>query len=284
MEYQTKKIIFIPLSHDVYLFNSGSERIRCRWLAPLLSADIYDGTQNIDNYDVIIYQKCYLSKQSKELSTKYKDTKLQIFDICDPEWKSFPNEFREMAEKCSFITTSTQDLTNSLRQMGYQSYPIVDRINFEYFKGIKKQHTDTLVWLIWFGYGGRFEEVKPLIPYIEKLELPMLVISDRPVGYGRFIKWTEETWLRDIIKGDIVLNPQREFKTNIYTNKSLTAWTLGMPVAETKEDIKRFMDFNERVKESELRLKEVQQNWDISQSAKELLGLIMKYETSKNKS
>lgn len=284
MEYQTKKIIFIPVSFDGYLFNSGSERIRCKWLAQNLGANVYNRTQNIDDYDIIVYQKAYLSKQSKELSSKYKEKKIQIFDICDPEWKSFPDEFKKMAEKCSFITTSTRDLTNSIRQMGYESYPIVDRINFEYFKNIKKQHIDRPVWLVWFGYAGRFEEVKPLIPEIDNLDLPLLVISDNLVGYGRFIKWAEETWLQDIIQGDIVINPQREFKTNIYTNKSLTAWALGMPVAETIQDIKKFIDFNERIKESELRLKEVKQDWDISQSAKELLGLIEKYETSQNKS
>ena len=280
MEYQSKKIIFIPLSIDGYIENSGSERIRCKWIAHYLNADIYDGSQDLDLYNVLIYQKTFLSDFIKEISSKYQGKKLQIFDVCDPLWLSRPEEFSLMAKKCDFVTTSTEDLAQSLRGMGYTAHAIVDRIEPSYFN-IKKEHVDKSVWLCWFGYSDRFGEMNNLIPFIDKLQLPLLVIADKPVGYGRFIKWEEQTWIQNIIRGDIVINPRREFKTNIYTNKSLTAWALGMPVAENEGDIKRFLNIEERIKESQKRLEEVKRDWNISKSAKKLLEVIY-YEISKN--
>jgi|SRR3990167_324072 len=273
------KIIFIPLSYDGYMINSGSERIRCKWLTPYLNADIYSG-QDLEDYDVIIYQKCYL--KARELVRKHQD-KIQIFDVCDPIWLGETSkEFHEMAKLCNLITTSTQELTHELIKLGYESYPILDKIDFNYFKGIKKVHEDKPIWLTWFGYADRFDEVRKLIPYIEENHIPLLIIADKPVGYGRFVQWNEQTWLKDIIKGDIVLNPQREFKTHIYTNKSLTAWALGMPVAENEIDIQGFSFIGHRQSEVDRRFEEVKRDWDISQSAEQLIGLIKQYEISKN--
>ena len=272
------KIIIIPLSVDGYLFNSGSERIRCRWLAPHLKADIYVGSGSLEEYDVIIYQKCYLSKQVKDLSIKYSH-KLQIFDVCDPEWLFRPDDFHAMAKRCNFITCSSEDLRKELSEMGYKTYLIPDRLELKYFSGIKKYHQDRPISLTWFGYAGNFDPIVDMIKFIEHNDLPLWVISDKPTGYGKWIKWDEKDWLHDIMRGDIVLNPKVKYKSN---NKTITSWALGMPVAHTIEDISRFLSLEERENESKIRIKEVQEKWNISQSSEELLSIIN--ETIKNKS
>jgi len=281
------RIIFIPFSYDKYILNSGSERIRCRWVAPYLGADIYDGTQSLDNYDVIIYQKVFISDFIKETVQKYQGKKLQIFDVCDPDFIFSHKKFGWMCKACDIVTTECTELAEEIKfQYGpkIEIHIIPDRLELSLFEGIQKVHEDKSPWLVWFGYANKFKEndMKSLMPAIDRLELPLIVISDKPTGCGRWKKWEENTWLQEIIRGDIVLNTRCKYQSKKETNKTITSWALGMPVAENIEDIKKLLDINERKKEAKYGLKEVKEKWNVSLSAKELSGIILDYETTKN--
>ena len=115
-----------------------------------------------------------------------------------------------------------------------------------------------------------------MIDIIKFRNLELLTICEKPVWYGTFIEWTNNKSNENIIKGDIVLNlpDQFGFKSN---NKTTTAWVLNLPVVEKVSDIFRFLDYNNRIIESNDKYELVKRDYDISISAKEILNLIYKY-------
>jgi hypothetical protein len=264
------KIIFIPLEIDKYLINSGSQRLRCDWLAPLVNADIYDRTQDLEKYDVIIYQKTYITNEVRVIAEKYKH-KLQIFDLCDPEHWFRKDLVQYMVDRCKLITCSNQWLADELSKAFNREVTVIpDRQNLDFYK-VKKVHEDVPIKLVWFGYSDNFYLVKPYLEEIRERQIPIFVIGDYPVNNGVFYQWSLDSFCSIIIKGDVVFNPTTPWKSN---NKTTTAWALNMPVATNIEEVDRFLDYNERVKESQLKIQEVNEKWDIKLSANELLELI----------
>ena len=274
------KILIIPLSVDGYLKNSASERFRCDWLLPYLEADKYDGSQNLNNYEVIIYQKAYTSPWVRQLAAERKGKCLQIWDVTDPEWVYRAKLAKEMIDSIDVITVSTTALKRSIKKVTNKPvYIIPHRHELSFYKE-KKVHRNILKpALVWFGYACNFARVIPLLPYINSKHYNLTAICEQPVHWKTyrpdFIPWGLHTVNKDIIRGDIVLNPLDD-EGYVSNNKSVFSWLLGMPVAETIEDIERFKDYNERVKESEKRMKEARKKYDIRHSAKELESIIRK--------
>lgn len=267
------KVIFVPLEIDGYLFNAGSQRIRCEWVAPYLGADIYDRSQDIESYDVVIYQKCYISPEVIDLADRYRH-KCQIFDLCDPEHVFRPNMVRRMADSCKLITSSNEELSVDLMKFFRRPvYTISDRIDLEFFK-VRKRHEPVRPKLVWFGYSANFHNVAPMLGRIDDIKCPLTIISEEAIGDGRFRRWKLETICNDIIEHDIVLNPHGRFKSN---NKTIMAWALGMPVATNINELYQFLDCSARRSEAELRVKEVERDWNVKTSADELKYLINKY-------
>ena len=66
------KIIFVPIGLSGYLKNSASERFRCTWLAPHLNAEIYNRSQNLDEYDIIYYNKGFYLDEFRALAKRYR--------------------------------------------------------------------------------------------------------------------------------------------------------------------------------------------------------------------
>ena len=269
------KIIIIPVSFCYPFYkDSASERFRCDWLLPYLPADKYDGTQKLEEYDVIIYQKAH-TKEMVELSKKYKE-KIQIFDDTDPEWLFREGRFLdEMIANMNFIVASTNAVATGFNvNYNIDTHVIPDRHELDFYK-IKKEHLDKKPTLIWFGYSMNFNRIMPLMNIIEDYGFELITICEAPVPYGKFVKWDLGTSNQEIIKGDIVINLPDEygFKSN---NKTTTAWMLGMPVVEKISDIFRFLDYKERIKESDEKYKLVQTNYNIRKSADELNKLIKK--------
>lgn len=274
------KIVIIPVSYCYPDYqNSASERFRCDWLLSPLKADKYNGTQDLSKYNVIIYQKAH-NQGIIEMSRKNRN-KIQIFDSTDPEWL-FPERkyLKEIISNMDFITTSTEALAKGFRQFGKPVYVIPDRHKLDFYE-IKKVHIDRKPILVWFGYSENFERIKPLLPIIKEYDFELIVISNELVGYGKFVKWNLDTFNKEVIKGDIVLNllDQDGFKSN---NKTTTAWAMGLPVIEKVSDLFKFLDYKEREKESIKRLKEVKEKWDIKRSCEDIIKLIKKYEVIKN--
>ena len=63
--------------------NSASERFRCTWLAPYLNADIYDRTQDLDDYDVIMNDQLniLISKTIRKLLYNHPTTSTEALEV-----------------------------------------------------------------------------------------------------------------------------------------------------------------------------------------------------------
>jgi len=93
--------------------------------------------------------------------------------------------------------------------------------------------------------------------------------TDRQVlddGVGVYGHYDPETINENLKKHDFIIaprditNPRAMYKSN---NREVSSWCLGLPCATKKEDIMRFIDGKERIKEMEARSKELVDKWDI---------------------
>jgi len=266
--------------------NIGSSRIRARWLVKYWDeAELFKIGQK---YDAVIYQKAYMVEHAKVFKG------VKILDLCDPDWLHWGYRVSEMISEVDAITTSTEVLAEAIRN--FTDKPVLcipDRMDLGVHMG-RKFHQGKAEWVVWFGYSTGFDMIKPTLHYLKKFGLNLIVISEKgfmlPGSYQDSIElknlpWTEDTVNKDILMGDMVINPQSKagkwkYKSN---NKSLTAWALGMPVALDYEDLEKYLDPEVRQKESKMRLLEIKEKWDIKQSIVEYKELINKIlETKSN--
>jgi len=261
---------------------AGSSRIRGRWLVKYWDdAEIFNMGSK---YDVVIYQKAYWIDHAKKF------TGIKILDLCDPDWMYWQYRVVEMINEVDAVTTSTEALANAIRE--FTDKPVVcipDRLDLMFYKE-RKFHKGPAKWVVWYGYSSNFELLKPVLLFLKKFNLNLIVIADRGFSLPssvansielRNIPWSIDTVNRDILEGDIVVNPfssagKWKYKSN---NKTITAWALGMPVAHDVEDLEKFIDEEERKKEVKERLQEVQEKYDVRLSVvayKELIEEIAK--------
>jgi len=264
--------------------NIGSSRIRGRWLVDKWeNAELF---KQGEKYDVVIYQKAYWVEHARLFKG------IKILDLCDPDWLHWGYRTKEMIENVDAITTSTEALAEGLRQ--FTDKPVIcipDRINQDYFRK-KKQHAGRATYVGWFGYSSNFEMLQPVITFLIKNSLNLIVVSDgtfspqsNNVGKIKVLnkKWSETTVHDDLLTCDFLINPQAErgkwkYKSN---NKTLTGWALGLPVASNVSDLTRFLSQEEREKEAKTRLNEINEKWDISRSIEEYTALISELEKTK---
>lgn len=254
---------------------AGSSKIRGHWLIKYWDeAEIF---QQGGKYDAVIFQKCYWTDYVKEYNG------IKILDMCDPDWlDTMP--VVEVIQYCDAVTTSTEELRDEIKKFAGDK-PVVyipDRQDLE-FHNVQKVHEGIAKKVIWFGYAHNSHVLDKTIAFLRKNNLELTVLSNCRPPYAKAktnIKYDwpnpEFDFNKIVIDNDIVLMPENlsargRFKS---PNKTYTAWSLGMPVAVTPEDIKRFMDPEERKKEAELRLKEVREKYDARQSVKEFKQLI----------
>ena len=281
----------------------GSSRIRGEWLC-----NHWENLQIFKQggqYDFILYQKAYWVEHAK----KFKGIK--IFDICDPDFLHFGYRTKEMIEECDAVTTSTRELAEQFKN--FTDKPVVcipDRVDLN-IHTLHKMHKGRAKKVVWYGYSDNFEMLHIVMHFLEKFGLDLIVISNKnflpqmnyvkpeiEVGMNTFetdevleeqkkkkhwvsiknIRWNHETADRDILEGDIVINPTSKngkwkYKSN---NKTIKSWALGMPVAQDINDLEKFLDENERRDEANKRLIEVKQEWDVKKSVEEYKKLIKK--------
>lgn len=82
---------------------------------------------------------------------------------------------------------------------------------------------------IWLGMGGTQHLATDLLkPILEECGYRLVTISE---WSSANVKWTRDTWAREMVKGDIVILPQPEGIRDAKSNNRLTqAMALGMPV------------------------------------------------------
>ena len=258
----------------------GSSRIRGHWLIKYWDeAELFKPGKK---YKVCLYQKAYFVEHAKAFSG------IKILDLCDPEFLHWSYRTKQMLKEVDAVTTSTESLAEAIRK--FTDKPVVyipDRVDLEFHKETRRLHQGRAKWVVWFGYSAGFDMIKPVLHFLKKHNLNLIVISNKlfnlPASYYDHIElknlpWKLETVNEDIVSADIVINPQSKkgkwkYKSN---NKTITAWALGMPVANDVEELEKFLDGEERQKESQKKLQEVKELYDVKISVNEYQELISK--------
>ena len=266
--------------------NIGSSRIRGKWLIKYW--DKLEKFKMGQKADFVIFQKAYWVEYAK----LYKGIK--ILDICDPDFMDWHYRIKELVDECDAVVTSTPALAKEM-QIFIKGKPVIcipDRIDLEEHQE-KKEHKGDAEWVVWFGYSTNFYLLQGIESHLQKLGLSLIVISDKNyTSIGNYkvellnIRWKEETLNENILKGDIILNPfspkgRWRFKSN---NKSLVAKALGMPVATTPEELRMFVNVDERKKAAKEGILEVASKWGVKQSIPEYEALINQIKKTRNAS
>lgn len=269
---------------DYYGKKAGSSRIRADWLINhWTEAEHYISGKE---YDVEIFQKVYWYDRLKNTGA------IKILDICDPDWFDNPNVLK-MAKGVDAITAPTQPFADFFK--AYVKTPVFvipDRVDLDIVKPLKK-HEGKATKVVWFGFSHNQDGLQQVVDSLARYNLKLTVVSDNMRVYFNklndtrlfnFVKWDDKTADSDIVEnGDFVILPphqlnetgkipySKSFKSN---NKTVHSWALGLPVATSLDELVRFIDPEERKKESEIRLKEVQDNYDVKQSVVEYKEII----------
>jgi len=255
----------------------GSSVIRGEWLADKWKeAEIFTEGKK---FDVIIFQKVYWNDYAKEYDG------IKILDLCDPDFLSSDLEFKKLEQNMDAITCASEELYKFIKQIADKPvYYVPDRVNLDIINK-QKEHVNLAKTVGWFGYHHNAKVVLPqILSSISKLGLKLMVISDgdyKPKESAnievenRPFLW--DTFMYDMMDCDIIMNPrpfrQKRFKYKS-NNKTIISWAMGIPVADTLSDLKRFMNPEERKKEAVKRLKEVKENYSMEQSIKQFKDII----------
>ena len=195
----------------------GSERIRCDWIAPHIPAEKWAG-EPLSNYRVVIFQK---------VPPAPKEGRIHILDMADPIWRTEHDELmRLMLSHVDAVTVPTQALAAEFA--GLYSTPVYVVRDGHDLSVYPKSHGGTRMH-VWFGYSDNFPDLCAAVPSSD-----LTVVSDKPVGYGKFIQWSDDAW-NAIAKCDIAILPHHRWKSN---NKAVSAWAMGLAVARDYQDIK----------------------------------------------
>jgi len=264
----------------------GSSRIRGRWIIREfkklgIEAEIFkQGAM----YDVVVYQKVYWKEHAKNFKG------LKILDICDPDWLD-GIDIVSILKYIDVITVSSLELKKEIEKFTDKPVYFIDDGILKLEK--RKEHSGKTKMLCWFGYSGNFKVVEPALMKIKKLGLKLRIISDGNLNTGickvENIKWEKETANKYIKECDMCLLPDGLSGRFIYKsqNKTYQSWALGLPVVKTPDQLEKWIDGEEREKESIKRHKEVEKKL-VKYRAKELLDLLVKhlikkYENKKEK-
>lgn len=270
-------------------FNSvGSSRIRARWLLPY-----WDEAEEYiigKKYDVMIFQKVYWA--SFKDNGNYKGVK--ILDICDPDWLEGKVVF-EYIDWVDAVVTSTEALAEYIKKLRPNVLVrcIPDRIYLPEAVPIKDKHEVSLKKLVWFGYSHNHRYIFNTFEEIIKRGIELTVISetacDVPLTYRNRIRikdvvYNYESINKEIIKADAVLMPEpvgterAKYKSD---NKTVQAWSLGMPVIKVPEDLDKFSTNWEREGESKRVRKLVENEYNVKKSVEEYKALIEEIKSSR---
>lgn len=272
--------------------NIGSTRIRVKW--PLRYWPEAEEYLMGRKYEVLILQKAYwlegvelIRKVDKE---EGKHTVI-ILDMCDADWLHWGYRIKQVIDLCDAVTTSTMELAKFL--VKYTDKPvwcIPDRLDFEQFGDLKKDHrgNGTTKKVAWYGYSENFPMLDTAVHALAQLKIEeLIVVANRRSPYqlpaaldGKLrlsnLPWSIETVNRDLLKADVVINPQMQtgrwkYKSN---NKTINAWALGLPVATNKKELEDLMSEEARIAEGDARYKYVREELNVIKSVEEYKKLI----------
>lgn len=225
-------------------------------------------------YDNLIFEKVYWT----DMMDHFKGPK--ILDLCDPDWIKGTVDLIEIGNKIDAITCSSASLTALVQ--AYLPHKMVvhvpDRLNFNLFPPPRELHQGQAKNVVWFGYiSNAHATLAQLASILKKHHLNLTIIADAPYTNEdeiqemqyKFIPYNQQSVYSLIQQADIVLNPKSNkafyrYKSN---NKSVIAWKLGLPVAETQEQLEWFLTAENRNAEVTIRRDVVDSQYNILQSA-----------------
>ncbi len=224
-------------------------------------------------YDGLIFQKVYW----REMMQLFKGPK--ILDFCDPDWLNGVVNIMETGALVDAITCSSKALTEAVKKF-FPNKIVVhvpDRLDFGIYPAPKTQHNEVVKKVVWFGFiHNAYETLEQFSTVIKEYNLELTIIADCPYEQKdaifelqpEYIQFRHDTVYAIIRDHDVVLNPRSskvsfKYKSN---NKSVISWKLGLPVAETADQLMRFFELKERIKEVEEKQSLVTQQYNITSS------------------
>lgn len=262
---------------------SGSTRLRVLNLLPYWpDADLY---KYGERPDVMIYQKVYWQPDWQFMKL-FKG--LQILDITDADWLEWAF-VKQTLDLVDAITCPTETLADFLRQMTGKPVKVIpDRHDIKKVPQLKT-HQGKAKKLVWFGYSHNSESLNQCMPFLERNNYHLTVISNRDPSHGflvadkekiqakyTFVQYDDDKKFKELAKHDIFLNPAGGrsvdfFKSN---NRTTTAWLAGIPEAKTADDIIRLTDPEERNREAKENYHKARKEYDCRLSINEYKDLI----------
>ena len=258
----------------------GSSRIRVDWLIKHWkeAGGIGDAErfQFGQKYDVVIFQKAYWIEYAKAFKG------IKILDVCDADWLMWSYNMKQMIDECDAITCSTLEIAKFLVQLTDKPVVVIpDRIDFSTMPE-PKVHEGEMNTVVFYGYAENFEVLQSVIPALKKRGLKLIVVSNKSYVAGdvgieiQNLPWSPSTWIADVMRGDVILNPRSlkgrfKYKSD---NKTVQGWALGIPVAHTDKELDLFKTAEARNKEAKERYAEVREERDVKKSVVELTELI----------
>ena len=176
------------------------------------------------DYDVIILSS--FGPEALAVAEKAKAAdKLVVLDFCE-DLDTFINQ-EEIFNTVDFVACCSETLADKMsnRFNGCKTKVIPDAYEVGSIHTLNE--IDKLR-VVYCGMGGNAYHAQKLQPLIESLGMSLTIISE---WEEHDVKWTNDTWLQELIKYDIVITPQdvalQPAKSN---NKVTQAMALGLPV------------------------------------------------------
>lgn len=246
-----------------------------------------------ENPDVLVFQKVYVAPDY-QFPKHFENIK--ILDICDPDWFSGMN-IKETVDAVDAVTVPTKALQKFIAQL--TDKPVVripDRYDITKIPKKPKLHTSAAKTVVWHGYSHNAELLRPALPLLNELNLNLLVISnDDPLlfrfpdsiaqeRYG-FLKYDEDKIYEQLRIGDFALlpagnRPEDRFKSN---NKATKAILAGLPVANDRASVERFIDPTERTNWLAENFAKTKANYDVRKSVEQYKELISEIQKRRNR-
>jgi len=269
------KVCFLPCWLDGNSSQAASVRVRCEWVAKYWDdADIYQEGVSLDKYDVLVFQKVFLTERAREIATSYPN-KIKIFDLNDPMWIYAKDRLERQLAYMDAATCITTPVAEWLEQR-LPTKIIPDRLDMELHTVEKGgRFFSRRVGVLWAGYAQNYELVERVFGnYISERGLHLAILSNAPCGKWPFIQWeSAEQECEQMKRFDIILNPRSD--EGIWKYKSLQkthkAWALGLPVAHSVAELRKLlamMPEEMHIHCDSLR-REAEENWDVKKSVEE---------------
>ncbi len=282
------KVLFLPAWLDGLPRTSASPRIRCEWVARYWDgAEVYDGTQSLAEYEVLIFQKAYLMPTTLTWANRYRDGKrILIFDLCDPEWLDPRKQDRLLVQ----LTRMDAAVVPTKALAGWVSrwlpcYVIPDRLDLALHSpkdGTEEPYFEGQVGVLWFGGSQNYPALETILPDVLSVDgVRVAVLSDQPYPDDRvtWIGWEDVEQANDTIKRfDVVVNPQPGEGVYVYKsdNKTATAHALGVPTASTAGEVARLVEVGPLLRRAigERKRCEAEMRYDVRASVAEWQAVI----------